>query len=189
MNPDMQDWERNYGVQFLESIGLKPGHSVVDFGSNVGHYAIPAAKIVGSTGTIYALDVDEKALKMIRNKARIHMLKNIELEKTNGRPVLEFGESTIDFIFLYDLFHIMDENSRSKLFKEVRRILKPEGIMSVFPKHLDDNQSEESQQFSLKNLKDEIESFEFILIEERTDIICQNHKLVEGIILNYMNNF
>ncbi|MCD4657161.1 MAG: class I SAM-dependent methyltransferase [Planctomycetes bacterium] len=190
MNPDMQDWERKFGVQYLESIGLKPGHIVIDFGAKNGHYSIPAAKIVGKTGAIYAIDTDEKALKMIRNKARIHMLKNIQLEKTSGRLSLEFGKDTIDFVFLYDVLHFLNLQQREKFFSEIKRVLKPEGVLSIFPKHLmDDEPSGEFSEFTLEELMDEIENFEFILLEQRSEIIPHDSQLIEGRILNYMNNF
>ncbi len=190
MNPDMQDWERNYGVQYLESIGLKPGHAVIDFGAQKGHYSIPAAKIVGKSGMIYAIDTNEKALKMIRNKARIHMLKNIQLEKTSGKVNLEFGKDTIDFVILYDVLHFLNLKQREKFWSEIRRVLKPEGVVSIFPKHLiDDEPSGEFSNFTLEELMEEIENFEFILIEQRADIVAHDNQLVEGRIINYMNNF
>jgi len=55
MNEKMERWEVKEGVGFLREIGVKPGQIVLDFGCRAGHYTIPAAKIVGNKGIVYAV--------------------------------------------------------------------------------------------------------------------------------------
>ena len=43
----MKQWETAIGVLFLKRVGLRQGQTVIDFGARVGHYTIPAAKVVG----------------------------------------------------------------------------------------------------------------------------------------------
>jgi ubiquinone/menaquinone biosynthesis C-methylase UbiE len=50
----------------LLNIGLKPGDTFIDVGSGEGYFAIPAAKIVGEQGRIFALDSNEEALRRLR---------------------------------------------------------------------------------------------------------------------------
>ena len=51
-NNQMEWWERDTGLKFLKEIGLKYGQRVLDFGCRVGHYTIPAAKVVGNKGIV-----------------------------------------------------------------------------------------------------------------------------------------
>ena len=41
----------------LSQIGLRPGDTLADIGSGDGYFSIPAARMVGKTGKVYALDV------------------------------------------------------------------------------------------------------------------------------------
>ncbi len=43
----------------LAEIGMQKGQMVLDFGCGSGDYTIPAAKVVGKSGTIYAVDKSE----------------------------------------------------------------------------------------------------------------------------------
>ena len=63
--------------QLLRRAGLGAGMRVLDVGSGVGDVAILAARIVGSTGSVTACDLDEKALAVLRERAGSEGLANI----------------------------------------------------------------------------------------------------------------
>ena len=69
MNKAMPQWETAGGVKFLKRIGLKSSQTVLDFGCRVGHYTIPAAKVVGSEGIVYAVGKEQQALNELEQKA------------------------------------------------------------------------------------------------------------------------
>jgi cobalt-precorrin-6B (C15)-methyltransferase len=50
---------------------------VLDFGCGSGTYTIPAAKAVGATGRVYALDINPRALDRVERKAERAGLRNI----------------------------------------------------------------------------------------------------------------
>jgi ubiquinone/menaquinone biosynthesis C-methylase UbiE len=58
---------------------LKPGDRFVDFGCGNGFYAVPAAKLVGSEGTVIAVDILDDALEATASAAQFHNLRNIKL--------------------------------------------------------------------------------------------------------------
>jgi len=66
MKDEMKKWENKEGLRFLEKIGVKPGQIVLDFGCGVGHYTIPAAKVVGKNGKVYGLDKDKNSLNKLK---------------------------------------------------------------------------------------------------------------------------
>ena len=41
----------------LKDAGIQPGMSVLDFGCGLGRYSLPAARIVGKEGVVYAVDL------------------------------------------------------------------------------------------------------------------------------------
>ena len=64
--------------EVLERVGINRGQIVLDFGCGSGMYTIPATKIVGEQGRVYALDKDKKALDELMQKGEPTGLRNIE---------------------------------------------------------------------------------------------------------------
>jgi tRNA A58 N-methylase Trm61 len=64
--------------EVLQRAGITRGQIVLDFGCGSGMYTIPAAKIVGEQGRVYALDKDKQALDELMQKAKSTGLRNIE---------------------------------------------------------------------------------------------------------------
>jgi SAM-dependent methyltransferase len=52
----------------LEAAGLRPGQKVMEVGCGPGFFTIPAAKMVGEKGLIYAIDVNRRAMKRVEEK-------------------------------------------------------------------------------------------------------------------------
>lgn len=69
--------------QLLRRAGLAPGMSVLDFGCGVGDVSIMAAHLVGPSGRVRALDIDEPALTIARQRALEQGLRNITFEQTS----------------------------------------------------------------------------------------------------------
>lgn len=117
----------------LEKIPLKEGMVMVDYGCGPGRYTILAAKLVGPKGKVFAVDIHPLAIKMIKEKAARESLTNIE-------PVLVdsyntgIQSSSIDLVLLLDTLHII--NDHQALFRELHRLLKPDGLIFMDPGHM-----------------------------------------------------
>jgi ubiquinone/menaquinone biosynthesis C-methylase UbiE len=64
----------------LNEIGLKPGMTFVDIGCGQGFFTIPAAKIVGNSGKVYASDINQTNINKLREKVNNAGLTNVNLE-------------------------------------------------------------------------------------------------------------
>ena len=117
----------------LATIGIEEGQRVLDFGCGIGSYAIPAAKIVGNSGRIYALDVHPIAIDRVNKRIVKEGLKNVETIISG----LETGlaDKSLDHILLLDVYSWI--STKSKLLNELHRVLKPEGKLSVLIDHMD----------------------------------------------------
>ena len=116
----------------VKEIGLKPGFQVLDFGCGPGSYIAPVAELVGATGKIYALDVNPAALQMVQALASKRQLKNVETILSDCKTGLP--DEITDVVLLYDAFH--DLNSPDEVLEELRRVLKPSGILSFNDHHM-----------------------------------------------------
>lgn len=104
---------------------------VGDFGAGTGHYARAAAAIVGPSGKVYAIDVQEDILKHLKLNTHAHHQSTIEtvwgdIEKAGGTHL---RDASLDAVLLANvLFQVEDHDA---LLAEVKRTLKPGGKLMV----------------------------------------------------------
>ena len=113
--------------RLLKTAGLKPGQKVLEVGCGPGFFTIPAAKIVGNEGLIYAVDVHPLAIKRVQKKIVEKQIKNVKPTLTNASET-EFPDQSIDLAFVFGLRHIA--GGLENLISEMHRILKPGGTLS-----------------------------------------------------------
>ena len=136
MEADVKGWLKKAGKVFLKDIGIKEGHIVLDFGCSVGHYTIPAAKVVRENGKVYAMDKDIESLNELMRTAQTKSLKNIvPIHSQSAELKINLKDESVDVVLLYDILHYMDVTERNKIYKESYRVLKTDAILSVYPKH------------------------------------------------------
>ena len=186
MNKDIEKWEEQEGVKFLRRIGLQPNQTVLDFGCRVGHYTLPAAKVVGNKGIVYAVDKEQQALNELQQKATRLNLKNIRTINTSGRIQIDLENDSIDVVLSYDVLHYHKKGERKKLYAEAYRVLKQDGLFSVYPKHtLEDNPIREFRSLSVSNVKQEIEDSKFVFERKHCGLISHDDGLNQGCVLNF----
>ena len=163
--------------RILMKIGVTQGKKILDFGSGIGTYTIPAAKLAGSRGIVYALDKDTKNLDELMGKIGLGDLRNIKRVDTSGETKIPLEEESIDIVLLYDVFHdyyFPTPEDRRRLLDDIYRILKPDGLLSVWPKHFE------------SEAKVEIENAHFYLASKHEENLIHNDLDVEkGEILNF----
>jgi ubiquinone/menaquinone biosynthesis C-methylase UbiE len=115
----------------LRQAGIREGQTVLDFGCGPGYYTIPAAKMVGDKGRVYALDVHHVALRSVEARARKEGLTNITtiLAGRDAAP----PDWSVDVVLAYDMIHMVKD--KRALGKELHRVLKPDGLLSVIVEH------------------------------------------------------
>jgi ubiquinone/menaquinone biosynthesis C-methylase UbiE len=114
-------------IKVLNEVGIRPGFRVLDFGCGPGSYIAPLSRLVGPEGRVYALDFHPLAIERVRVVVQKEKLKNVEVIQSDGATGLPDAE--VDVVLLYELFHDLGEPER--VLKELARVLKAEGILSV----------------------------------------------------------
>ena len=144
-------WMNSHAHEVLTASGLEEGLKVLDFGSGLGTYTIPAAKIVGERGRVYALDLSRRALDKVEERAKRASLANIERLDPAGEGGIPLGDGNLDHVLLIDVLQEIKDNS--SLITEVSRVLRPGGNVTIFPMHLNKEAIESlmiSKGFALK---------------------------------------
>ena len=62
----------------MDAIGVKPGMMVGEVGAGRGRFAVKMAKRVGTTGKIYANDIDARELEYLKHRCKRDHITNIE---------------------------------------------------------------------------------------------------------------
>lgn len=182
----LKDWENRDGVAFLRNVGVKVADKVLDFGCRVGHYSIPAAFAVGKTGRVYAVDKLQRPLNELKRKANRLGLENIETIKTSGELDLNFADSTVDVILLYDVLHYIGHPERKRLYGACLSILDNDGLFSVYPKHtIEDEAARKFQGACVADIIDEIKKSGFHFIRKYCDVLSHDDSLNKGCVLNF----
>jgi len=180
----MERWEKKEGIKFLRKIGIKSGQTILDFGARVGYYSIPAARIVGKEGRVYALDKNSDSLNELKRKMTEQELENIILIKADGNLKIGLKNNSIDVVLLYDVLHLI--NDREKLYEEVHKVLQENGLFSVYPKHNKfDSPGWGLENMTPKDIKNEIENYGFYFEGEYCNSLSHDESINKGCVLNF----
>lgn len=100
---------------------------VADFGIGGGFFARAAARAVGSSGKVYAIDINRELLKRLKTFAIPEMLTNIEyvrgdLELTHGSAL---PDASVDVVLIANL--LFQVEAKDKVIEEAWRILRSGG--------------------------------------------------------------
>lgn len=115
--------------KIMDAVGVKPGMIIADVGAGNGYFTFKLAKRVGSDGIVYAADIDESQLEIIRERMQREGNKNIvTLLGEEDDPGLPKGQ--IDIVLMVHVFHIVihDQNPLA-LLENIRSSLKPDGLL------------------------------------------------------------
>lgn len=117
--------------KIVNLFGLEKGDHVADFGAGHGYYTIPLAELVGGDGKVYAIDIQKSVLDIIRTKAKLNHLLNIEtiwadLEEENGSRI---KEKYCDFVVISNI--LFQSEKKQEVLKEAYRILRDGGRLAM----------------------------------------------------------
>jgi ubiquinone/menaquinone biosynthesis C-methylase UbiE len=117
--------------QLIERSGIKKGMHVLDLGCGSGAFTPFIARTVGEKGKVYALDIQADMLKQLENKLsrpENKDIKNIKLIEGNAYE-LPFDNNSLDLVNMVTVLPEIPD--RKKALQEVKRVLKPGGILAV----------------------------------------------------------
>ncbi len=106
---------------------LRPGMLAVDFGCGMGHFSLPMARMVGRSGRVVCVDVQEKMLAGLRRRAaKAGLADRMDLRGvTMGETGLSDLSGRADFILLMFVVHEVPDPGR--LFRDLAAALAPGG--------------------------------------------------------------
>ncbi|OGO22547.1 MAG: hypothetical protein A2144_02340 [Chloroflexi bacterium RBG_16_50_9] len=119
---ERRKWQNPEAI--LADIGLKPGFTFIDVGCGGGFFALPAARIVGRTGKVFAIDSHAPSTNNLKELASGEGLRNLDLTVGKAEELV-VCEQCADIIFFGIVLH--DFQDPARVLKNARRMVKPTG--------------------------------------------------------------
>ena len=122
---------RNYANSPRKAVieAISENDKILDLCTGTGTNAINIAK-ANPSAEIIGVDLSENMLKVAREKADKADTKNIKLYKMDATK-LDFKSNNFDKISLSLILHEMDDELRSKILNEAKRVLKKDGKIII----------------------------------------------------------
>lgn len=130
LDSDLRRWQQPPD-KLIERSGIKQGMKVLDLGCGSGAFTTFVARAVGEQGKVYAVDIQPAMLKQLERKlARVENqdIENIELKQASAYQ-LPFEDGALDLVYMVTVLEEIPDRGRA--LREIKRVLKPGGILSV----------------------------------------------------------
>lgn len=106
---------------------VRPGMTVVDVGCAMGYFTLQLAELVGPTGRVVAVDLQERMLRALERRARRAGLSELIETRRCGADTLGLADlaGCVDFALVFAVAHEIPDVG--KLMVELAALLSPEG--------------------------------------------------------------
>lgn len=107
--------------ELMAAMNIQPGDDVADVGAGTGLFLAPFSNAVGSTGTIYAVDISTGFVEHLRKRAAEEGLDNAQVVLCTEKDVL-LPANSVDKVFICDVFHhfTYPTTTMGSIFRSVR---------------------------------------------------------------------
>lgn len=101
------------------------GDTVIDIGPGMGYFTIPLARLVGASGQVIAVDIQQRMLSALAVRAQKHSVSAIINTHLAQPDSLGFHDKA-DFILAFWMAHEVPDQNR--FLSEISDLMKPEGL-------------------------------------------------------------
>lgn len=116
----------------MDLLGIEPGRSVADIGAGSGWFTVRAAQRVGPAGTVYAEDINPKAIEFIGQRTAKERLGNVRT--VLGTPDhTKLPAKSVDAVLMLKVYHEIAHPV--PVMQELRESLKPGAKVGIIDRN------------------------------------------------------
>lgn len=117
---------------FYRELDLKNGITFLDVACGRGAYCLKASQIIGSAGTVYAVDLWQEGIEKLKASAVEEDALNIKAFVSDAGRHIPVDEQVVDVCLMATVLHDFVEDQIAKeVLHEVVRVLKPDGMLAI----------------------------------------------------------
>ena len=112
----------------VKAAGVAANMAVVDVGCGIGFYTFPLSAIVGERGVVYAVDLSDDMLSLLKKEMEGRNVGNVKpiLSQETKIPL---GDKTADVVINVNMLH--EAEDRDAFIKELKRLMKDDGRLLI----------------------------------------------------------
>lgn len=118
-------------VKLLNGVDNLHGQTVLEIGCGTGFFTIPLSEFIGNQGSLVAMDILSESVTEVIKKVREANLQNVSVIKGDALDT-KFEPERFNIIILFGVIPA-PMLPLNRILTEMHRILKPEGILAVWP--------------------------------------------------------
>ncbi|MDW7673486.1 MAG: methyltransferase domain-containing protein [Bacillota bacterium] len=115
-------------IDTLINLGIAEGDIIADIGCGIGYFTIPASKLVGPQGKVYALDISAEMLAEVDKKVADEQITNVVSIQTEENS-FKLPDSTVSFAMMANVLHEVPNIEQFLL--ETKRIISTSSTVAV----------------------------------------------------------
>ena len=116
----------------MDILAIAPGKNVADIGAGSGWFTVRAARRVGGSGTVYAVDINPDAIHYIDRRLQKESLRNVKtILSTADDPKLP--KETVDAVLLLKTYHEVADPVA--LLEHLRPALRPGARVGIIDRN------------------------------------------------------
>ncbi len=113
--------------KLIQRLELQEDHKVLEIGPGPGYFSLPVAEML-KKGKLVLLDIQQEMLDMSRKRLEKKNITNVEYKLCDGKK-LALENKSFDRVFMVTVIGEID--NKDLYLKEINRILKDDGILSI----------------------------------------------------------
>ena len=119
-------------IKIFNRLGIRDGMKIGDFGcGSSGYFPLSAARMVGNTGMVYAVDIMKSTLHEVSKKARLEGMDNIKIIWSN-LEIYRGARVKDNYVDLGLLVNVLFQSKEyENIMKECTRMIKKGGKLLI----------------------------------------------------------
>ncbi len=130
-----EDKDRAKNLQIdrvMDILNISEGKSVADIGAGSGWFTVRAAKRVGGSGKVFAVEINQEYINYINDRAKKENFNNIQtVLGAEDNPKLP--DTSVDAVLILKTYHEIGEPI--KVLKYLKKSLKPDALVGVIDRN------------------------------------------------------